>query len=440
MNYKGKRVVVMGLGRFGGGIGVSRYFVSHGARVVVTDLSDEDTLKDSINQLSGLPVEYHLGRHDINDFTSCDLVVVNPAVNRRDNPYIKAAMDAGVPVTSEMRLLLQRLPHREHTIGVTGSAGKSTVTTMIGHILKRMTGNSRAHAGGNLGGSLLNELNSIGADDWVVLELSSFMLEDIDDIGWSPHIAVITSLSPNHLDRHDGFDAYLAAKRVILKHQHEDDKAYVGPGLRKLLAGYYCHVTEVDPETIPTIDLLLPGEHNKINACLAALSVAAALGCDMQSCLHHLRDYPGLPHRLQYVGRINTAKCYNDSKSTIPESAKLAISSFEAGRVHVILGGYDKGVDLTELAQFAAQRCRAIYTIGSTGPEIHQAACSAQGALAECVDCRQLDNAVSQAAARFQPDDVLLLSPGCASWDQFDNYEHRGETFISLINAMGRSQ
>ncbi|MEE8459741.1 MAG: Mur ligase family protein, partial [Phycisphaerales bacterium] len=221
MDLAGQRVTVMGLGRFGGGVGVARYLIKLGADVLVTDLLSRDDLADSLAQLDGLPIEYRLGEHNVSDFTTADLVVANPAV-KPDNRFLRAAQAAGVPVTSEIRLLVKALPNRLRTIGVTGTAGKSTVTAMIGHILKKAfpqppappgdqdtVAATNVWVGGNLGGSLLDRLDEIGKDDWVVLELSSFMLHGLREDKWSPHIAVVINISPNHLDWHGTFEHYV---------------------------------------------------------------------------------------------------------------------------------------------------------------------------------------------------------------------------------------
>ena len=210
---RGARVTVMGLGRFGGGVGVTRFLAGRGARVCVTDTAEADTLAASVAALDGLPgVTLRLGGHDAADFTTADWVVANPAVPP-GNAYLRAAADAGVPVTTEVALLVARL-RREQVIGVTGSAGKSTTTAMLGHALRAC--GVTTHIGGNLGGSMLPGVDRIGPDDAVVLELSSFMLERLGGEGWSPRVAVVTNLSPNHLDWHGTMDAYRAAKQQLL--------------------------------------------------------------------------------------------------------------------------------------------------------------------------------------------------------------------------------
>ncbi|MEX0885006.1 MAG: UDP-N-acetylmuramoyl-L-alanine--D-glutamate ligase [Phycisphaeraceae bacterium] len=464
MDLTGRRVLVMGLGRFGGGVGVTRYLAQRGAQVCVTDRLYAEALRESLLQIRDLPgVTYRLGGHDDADFTGAELVVANPAVPP-GNAHLQAARDAGVPITSEIRLLVDRLPGRGRVVGVTGSAGKSTVTAMIGHILDRCFGRDaaagiesrtpRVWVGGNIGGSLLARVDEIAPDDVVVLELSSFMLHALAADGWSPHVAVVTNIAPNHLDWHGSFDAYVAAKQVILDHQGEADVAILGAGVDALLrprAGQVVSGAAVGEHSLAPA---LPGAHNVANA-MAAIQAAAALGVARSDAAAALADFTGLPHRLQLVAEHAGVRYYNDSKATTPEAARLAMASFPAGRVHAILGGADKGSDLAEMARFARGHCAAVYTIGAMGDAIADAAtrgsatddwASVHGSsrAATCggvtwageeggaaiVRCGELDVAVREAVRRIRRGDVVLLSPGCASLDQFASYEQRGARFV----------
>jgi len=429
MQLAGKRAVVMGLGRFGGGVGAARFLAQRGANVLVTDSATGEPLSDSLAAIADLPVETHLGGHDMTDFTSADLLVVNPAV-RPDSPFIDAARKAGAVITSEIALLVSHLPDRTRVIGVTGTAGKSTVTAMIGHILQGARGKQCVHVGGNLGGSLLNDLDKISADHWVVLELSSFMLESLAADRWSPHVAVVTNLWPNHLDRHGSIENYAAAKQTILEYQQPSDVAILGSPTDRLTPRTG-RIVRVNDEQAPALPLLLPGVHNQVNAQLA-IAAASCAGVDGAIAAHALSDFRGLPHRLQFVGEHAKARYFNDSKATTPEAARLAIESFAPGCVHVILGGYDKQADLTPLAHLAAEHCRAVYTIGATGDAI-AAQCEAAAGPARIIRCGTLDTAVREASQRAKPGDVVLLSPACASWDQFANYEHRGAAFLAAV-------
>ncbi len=485
MDLAGQRVTVMGLGRFGGGVGVTRFLAGRGADVLVTDTLPAEALQGSLDQLADLPgVRYRLGGHRTDDFTAADLVVVNPAVPP-GNPFVHAATEAGVPLTSEVRLLVRHLPTRLRTIGVTGSAGKSTVTAMIGHILEKLrrhdgtearsgsTGSDaapprflasptrhrpsadhprppRVWVGGNLGGSLLPRVHDIAPDDWVVLELSSFMLEGLREDLWSPHIAVITNLAPNHLDWHGSMEAYAAAKQTILDFQRDEDGdwAFGGPGTHDVLDARVHHDRaflegDDDDSAIQNVHPPLPGRHNRWNARLACLAADAALGGESDEWfnhLEHLNGFAGLPHRLQPVGEVHGVRCYNDSKSTTPEAARLAIETFSPGTLRIILGGYDKGSDLTGLATLAAERCAGVYTIGATGDTIADAG-EKQGP-SPFYRCNTLELAVSRALNDARASgggdgsgEVLVLSPGCASWDQFTNYEERGARFLQLLHS-----
>ncbi|MFW6060905.1 MAG: Mur ligase family protein [Phycisphaeraceae bacterium] len=455
MDVRGRRVVLMGLGRFGGGVGAARFLAQRGARLLVTDLVDEASLRASLDQLADLPdIEYRLGEHREADFTSADLVVANPAV-RPGNRYIEAARSAGVAITSEIRLLVQYLPTRTLTIGVTGTAGKSTTTAMIAHALRHLAHGPyeatalraepraadapqpqttpRTWLGGNLGGSLLPELDRIDPDDWIVLELSSFMLEGLREQHWSPHIAVLTNFQPNHLDWHGSVDAYRAAKQAIFDFQRDGDIAIAGPGVPEQFTPRVTDMRSINPSNADKLDLLLPGEHNQLNARLAATALEAALNIPVQQITEALRDFAGLPHRLQLVAEHAGVRYYNDSKSTTPEAARLAIDSFPPNTAHLILGGSDKGSDLTSLAQRAAQRCRAVYTLGDTGDTIASAAEQAPQRRAEIVRCGDLDTAMQQIAPRVRRGDAVVLSPGCASYDQFDHFEHRGARFTEAV-------
>ncbi|MAE61487.1 MAG: hypothetical protein CMJ49_09050 [Planctomycetaceae bacterium] len=431
----GRRVVVMGLGRFGGGVGVTRYLAEQGAQVLVTDVAPAERLGDALAALEGVAVTYRLGGHEADDFTSADLIVVNPAVDRRGNQFLNAAQAAGVPLSSEMRLLVERLPNRGRVIGVTGTAGKSTVTAMIGHLLQRgSAGEPRGvWVGGNIGGSLLEVVDEIARPDWVVLELSSFMMADLDAIGWSPGVAVVTNISDNHLDRHGTMDAYVAAKQTIVRHQRSGDHAVLGPdaadwptaaGVGRMVLGAATYADVIS----------LPGGHNQFNAMLA-ISVGEAIGLGGGEQLRtRLADFPGLAHRLQFVGEVGGVRFFNDSKSTTPASARMAIESFDAGTVHVILGGHDKGADLTDIARLAANRCAGVYTIGATGARVAQLAEAVVGGC-PVEACGDVDAAVGRAVRGARAGQVVLLSPACASWDQFENYEQRGARFIELVSA-----
>lgn len=450
-NLQGQRVTVMGLGRFGGGVGVARFLAARGADVLLTDLEPAEKLVSSLDQLRDLintgAITLRLGEHNVAAFTDTDLVVANPAVPKPwDNRFLRAATAAGVPITTEIRLLTERLPDRARVIGITGTAGKSTTSAMIAHILKQEFGADRVHFGGNIGGSLLNQLDAIGADDRVVLELSSAQLFWLGrGIGypgapaWSPGLGVITNIVPNHMDWHGTIDHYASSKGNILAKLAEHDAAIASPESLHFLCGpeNSRSVGVLGPPYAPDCALAVPGAHNRVNAEFA-ISAAMRMGVSRGRAALALSSYAGLPHRLQIVEDRGSFRAFNDSKCTTPEAVTLAVRAFDetgevgCAHIHLICGGYDKKIDLAPMIDAAAS-CAGVYTIGTTGPEIARRVNDAGG---NAIECTTLDRATECAMRAMDTNaGVLLLSPGCASWDQFTNYEERGDRFAALVRA-----
>lgn len=429
-----RRVVVMGLGRFGGGVGVTRWLASQGADVVVTDQERDERLGESVDAIRDLVdsgvVELRLGEHRVSDFTTADLVVVNPAVPRPwDDRYVRSAQAAGIEITTEIGLVCSMLD-RTRVIGVTGSAGKSTVCSMI-HAGLEAAGVPSV-LGGNIGGSLLDRVGSISGETRVVLELSSAMLHWLGKQRWSPGVAVVTNLEPNHLDWHGSEAHYAESKRQIFNHQVRGDVVVLGAGVQDWMTAAGVARIVVDAEDL-TEGCMVPGEHNAWNASVALEACQAAVPQLREDVLlAGIRGFAGLPHRLCLVHESKGVRYYDDSKSTVPGATTLAVRAIRetigGGRVHLICGGYDKGVPLDEIAALGGNGVR-LYTIGATGNSI--AGMNPSSAEA----CGTLDVAVSKAAAAARAGDAVLLSPGCASWDQFDHFQARGHAFAAFARS-----
>jgi len=476
--FAGVRVTVMGLGQFGGQLAAIRFLVRQGATVTVTDLADENHLRTSLDAIKDLPVALHLGGHIENDFTDTDLIVVSPAVPKTSR-YLRLAREKGIPITTEMNLFLDRCVGR--IVGVTGTTGKSTTTALIDHILNhaKRNGSGRANygkvwVGGNIGKSLLESLSRIKHDDVVVLELSSFQLEDLGNLEKSPQVAVITNVRPNHLDRHVTMDAYIAAKANITRFQDAGDvlitNARDKPSQRivdakpHMVAHWQFAGTEVracpavtvvehdgkpwfractdrlQQLICPVQQLRLPGAHNVENAA-AAIAAALAVGVPADKIGAALNEFRGLPDRLELVGQVNGVKYYNDSKSTTPDAGIVALNAFDAP-VIAIVGGYDKSVCLDDFARHLARRAKAVVCIGQTAGQLVEKVTNFAGNRSP-LEIRQvegLEEAVHLAGSLACAGDVVLLSPGCASWDMFDNYQQRGRVFKDAVRRLAESQ
>ncbi len=437
MSVSGKRVTVMGLGRFGGGMGATKWLASQGAIVTVTDILPVEKLSEPVTEIQPLVeagrVHLALDGHNETDFTKSDLVVANPAVPHPwDNKYLLAAEQAGVPITTEIAMVVEALKPGTMTIGVTGSAGKSTTTAMVAHALEK-TGHKVA-LGGNIGGSLLESPPDEGTI--VVLELSSFMLYWLDRlVKWSPRVAVVTNITPNHLDWHGTFENYAECKLHLLRHQRREDVAVLGPTLTDLQSSAAGKAMVVPPSAFE-MKLKVPGAHNRVNAAMAlAAASAAAPQTPARDLIWELTSFPGLEHRLRLAHESKGVQYWNDSKCTTPEACLKAVEALsearpgDLSRIHLIAGGYDKKIDLSPISALAP-RLAGLYCIGATGPTL----ASASGRHVE--DCGTLDRAVRAAAERASPGQHVVLSPGCASWDQFTNYEYRGDAFVKLVKEV----
>ena len=426
-----RRATVLGLGRFGGGVAAARYLAHTGTAVTISDQASADELADSIAQLADVAIaRWQLGGHCDRDVRDADLVVVNPAIPP-SHPQLQLAQRLGVPVTTEIELFLQACPAR--VAGVTGTHGKSTTSAMLAAILE--AAGMRVWLGGNIGGSLLGRLEEIAADDWCILELSSFQLWHFTAEGRMPHIAVVTNFTANHLDWHGHLDDYRRAKQRLIAQQQPGDFAVLNThdaevaSWRPLACG---HLVPLPPlEGVPP--LTVPGEVNRINAACAAAAAQAA-GCSATAIECGLAGFRGLPQRLEWFAVVDGRRFYNDSTATTPESAIAAIEALDVP-VWLLGGGRSKGFDFRPLAEAIARRAAGAAFFGTARDELQQAALRERPTLA-CTSTEHLADALAWCFERSKPGEAIVLSPGCASTDQYRNFRERGERFVELVRAL----
>jgi UDP-N-acetylmuramoylalanine--D-glutamate ligase len=424
----GKKVTVAGLGHFGGQIAVARWLVEQGAKVLVTDRAPAEKLTQSLKQLEGLPIEWRLGEHRVEDFIKTDLVVASPAIPPH-NEFLQAARNSGVPITTEIRLFVERCPAT--ILGVTGTKGKSTTTALLGNMLQsRFT----TWVGGNIGHSLLAELTRIDKTHLVVLELSSYMLDYLGAMHWSPHVSLVTLIAADHTEWHGSHESYISAKKNIVRYQRPDDVAVLNG--EDAAAGFAhdtpARVVLYNLHSARPFELLIPGRHNQLNA-QGAFAAAAVMGVSWQEAQDAVRAFGGLAHRLQLVHEHNGVRFFNDSIATIPESAIAALDAFPPKRVIQIVGGYDHHLPITAMCAALVERAKAVLCIGATAERVADTiADSSHIAAAPVYRCGDLATAVRLAKQIAGGGDIVLLSTGFKSYDQFDNFEQRGDAFEKL--------
>ena len=429
--WTGRRVTVMGLGRHGGGIGAARYLAGQGAKVTISDAAERSTLDESLAQLEDVPIAaFKLGGHDPIDFQSAEFVVVNPAI-RPEHDCLRHARERGARLTSEIELFLERCPAR--VFGVTGSVGKSTTCSMLARILT--ADGRKTWLGGNIGGSLLGELDQMSADDWVVLELSSFQLAHLSSFARMPEIAVAINCRPNHLDWHGSFETYTAAKQRLVREQAPNDLAILNQydpeiaAWRGIAKGVCADAWQI--EDVPS--LKVAGQHNRQNAACAA-AAAEAVGVDAGVIRQALQDFTGLEHRLQLITEIDGRRFYNDSKSTTPHATIAALAAVE-GTVWLLAGGESKGASFDELASIVVARTKGAAFFGKARERLGSNIQSQSPGFCWTAT-KQLAEALDWCWQRTEAGDAILLSPACASYDQFRDFEHRGEKFRALVRKL----
>ncbi len=442
-----QRVLVVGLARTG--IATALFCASRGARVTASEENPREKVTEAAARLEDAGVKLELGGHQPETFLAQDLIVPSPGV-----PYgmahLAAARARGIPVWSEIELAGRFLKGK--LLAVTGSNGKTTTTSLIGHILE--SAGLPTLVGGNIGTPLISRVETSSELTVTVAEISSFQLENI--AGFRPDVAVLLNLTPDHLDRHASMEEYAAAKGRLFENQRPEDAAILNaddPESRRYLpgreerfafsrmhpvdAGAYLRGDQIvfrraGAETVllSRADIGLRGDHNVENV-LAASAAAFLAGAAPGAIAEGVRSFAGVEHRLEFIARIRDVSFYNDSKATNVDATLKALDAFPGGLL-VILGGKDKGSDYSHLAEPLRRRARLALLIGAAAPKI---AAQLSGVI-ELADAGTLDNAVQIAFARSRPGDTVLLAPACASFDQFENYEHRGRVFKQAVRSL----
>ena len=413
---EGRRVLVVGLAR--SGLAAVETLVGQGA--VVLGFDRDESL--DVGRLRELGVEVHLGDQEEKLLKGTDLVVKSPGVPG-ETALVAGARERRIPVWSEIELGARLLANP--VLGITGTNGKTTTSELLGAVFR--AAGRPVEVAGNVGRPLTGLVGSVGPETWIVCELSSFQLEDVETL--RPRVAVLLNLEPDHLDRHGTFEWYADAKLRIFEAQTEDDTAIVPRGFGEV-PGAARRVEFRSDDPLPA-EPLIPGPHNRENAA-AATAAARAVGIEDDAIAEALRTFPGVPHRIEPVRELRGVRYVNDSKATNVAAALRALASFPDARLHVILGGRGKQESYAPLAAAFGGDDRA-YLIGEAADEIAAELIDAGVSLTRAGD---LVGALEAAAADAQPSDVVLLSPACASFDQFRDFEERGDVFRRLVGEL----
>jgi UDP-N-acetylmuramoylalanine--D-glutamate ligase len=449
LELKNKRVLVVGLGK--SGIAAARFLKARGAQVTVSDIRPAGLISELPALLdAGIMVE--TGSHGILTFRRQDLIVVSPGVPS-NTPELSTVRALGIPIIGEFELGTEFL--QGQIVAITGSNGKTTTTTLIGEILKA-SGNPTL-VGGNIGRPVVDMVAESTPESWSVLEVSSFQLETIQT--FKPRIALVLNITPDHLDRHGSFEAYAAAKTRITENQTADDflilnaedeptkpvaakskaQIYWFSPKRQVKQGAFVHGESIlfrakeggDVEPImPVAEIPLAGAHNVENV-LAAVCAARLAGVEAHVIREAVAAFHAVEHRLEFVRDLNGVRWFNDSKATNVDATTKAVEAFPGG-IWLILGGKDKDSDYSTLSSLLRARVKAVITIGSAAEKIE----SQLAGVVKIERAGTMERAVAWAQKEAKSGDVVLLAPACASFDQFENYEHRGRVFKQLVGAL----
>jgi UDP-N-acetylmuramoylalanine--D-glutamate ligase len=457
--WYGKRVLILGAARQG--LALARFMVEHGAHVTVNDKQTAEKLMESQSALADYPIQWVLGSHPIELLDETEIVCISGGVPL-SLPLVVEARRRGIPLTNDTQIFLEQTPAK--VVGITGSAGKTTTTTLVGRIAQAACSAGvmdkpykKVWIGGNIGTPLINDLEKMSKEDLVILELSSFQLEILT---CSPQIAAVLNITPNHLDRHGTMEAYIEAKAQILHFQQDNDVAILNRedigswGLKESVRGELNTFGKVyndqyigtfqdegwinfwdgkkTTQLLPIGEIALRGEHN-IQNVLAACAIALSAGIPAWACRIGVSGFKGVPHRLEFVRQWHGADWYNDSIATAPERSMAAIRSFEEPLV-LLLGGRDKNLPWQDFAKLAMERARYLILFGEAAEKIERAFYEVgKPEMPPIARCRNLEEAVRAAAGVVQDGDVVLLSPGATSFDEFRDFEERGECFRKWV-------
>ena len=450
MDLKNKRVLVVGLGK--SGLSAAMFLRAQGARVTVSDSRSAVALAKEIPALLEAGIMVESGGHGLLTFRRQDLIVISPGVPM-DTPEVKQVVAFGLTVIGELELASRYL--LGEVVAITGSNGKTTTTTLVGKILS--DAGLPTQVGGNIGLPVIDLVAKSTPETVNVLEVSSFQLETIEE--FHPRIAVILNITPDHLDRHGSFEKYVAAKERIFERQGPGDALVLNgddrvtqmsaaraksevfwfSGTKAVRRGAFVRdgvIVWVEKEggvtepIMPVSEVHLKGAHN-IENVLAAVCSARLAKVSAESIRASVATFTAVEHRLELVRKLNGVEFYNDSKATNVDATMKAVASFNKG-IHLILGGKDKDSDYGTMAELLKERVKAVYTIGSAAEKIER---QLHGVV-KMVAAGTMQTAVTEAAKAAAAGDVVLLSPACSSFDQFENYEHRGRVFRQLVDEL----
>jgi len=473
LDFKNKKVAVVGLAKTG--TALIKFLLAKGAKITALDKKIKEELGDVYKELEGLLVDFRLGQKYLEGLEKFDFIFISPGVPA-DLPQLEEARKRGQRISSETELFFDLCPGK--IIGITGTNGKTTTVTLIAELLKSETRDPKAKTnsqskvpipkfevwvGGNIGEPLIEMVEQIKPDDLVVLELSSFQLENLKK---SPQIAVILNITPDHLDRHKTFENYIAAKTNIIKYQNSTDVAILNfddPVTSKLAGktaarlvlfslnskldeGVFLKNKKIvssikgkEEALLGLEDIKIPGEHN-ISNVLAALAVADVVGVSRETIKSVVSNFAGVEHRIEFTRELDGIRYYNDSKATTPDSTIAALEAFSSPII-LIAGGYDKHADFTKLAEKIVEKVKYLVLLGQTKDQI---AGAVKIALEEVGGkfrefrhnfAESLPEAIRLARAKGEKGDIVLLSPACASWDMFKSFEERGRLFKEIVNG-----